>query len=223
MKKTILLLIFTIISSCTSKAQDEKWINTTKLCDSIKIENIKDNDYIFHFSKINLPAKKDNSLFKIFRNGSEIVGVISKDTILNINGTEYRKETNDKIANLNKFYTFQDCENENSLINISYEKDEDIFSLGLISMESRLKPKKISETEYELFFENIEGSISSNSFCEYARKNYSKNKKVGTLVFLSNNVLKINWIGFHDNKTKKIDKIVSEFEHSTELYFMSTL
>ena len=51
MKKTILLLLFAVISSCTSKAQDEKWINKNNLCDSIKIESIKDDDYIFHFRK----------------------------------------------------------------------------------------------------------------------------------------------------------------------------
>ena len=221
MKKTILLLLFVIISSCTSKAQDEKWINANKLCDSIKIENIKDNDYIFHFSKINLPAKKENSLFKIFRNGTEIVGVISKDTILNINGTEYKKEGIDKIGDLNKIYVFQDCEDENSMINFSYDKEENSFSLGLISMQSSLKSKKISETEYELYFDNIEGSNGSNSFCEYARKYYSKNKKVGTVKFLSNNVLKIYWIGFYDNKTKKKEILIPYFKNSTELYFKS--
>ncbi len=222
MKKTILLLLFAVISSCTSKAQDEKWINKNNLCDSIKIESIKDDDYIFHFRKINLPAKKENSLYKIFRNGSEIVGVISKDTILNINGIEYRKEKTDNLGNLSKDYVFQDCENENSLINFSYNNEDKSFSLSFGSLSTYFTAKKISNTEYEIFFDGIDGSISSSSFCEYARQFYSKNKKVGTVNFISNNVIKINWLGFYDNKTKKNDRLVPEFKGSTELFFMST-
>lgn len=220
-KKTILLLVFTIISSCTSKVQDEKWINKENLCDSIKIENVNGNDYLFHFSELNLPAKKENNLFKIYKDNSEMVGIISKDTILNINGIEYFKEEKDNIGELNKDWIYQNCTGDESVI-LSYDKEENYLTLSFGPIAAYMKFKKISDLEYELYCDSFDGNIGAASYCEYARQNFSKTKKIGTIHFISNNVLKINWVGYYDNKTMKTENVIPEFKNSTEFYFMSS-
>ena len=86
---------------------------------------------------------------------------------------------------------------------------------------NNFKQKKVSNTEYELFFDFTQGSISLNDYCDYINTNFSKKNKVCTIKFVSNNVVKIFWQGFYDNNRKEKINLFREFENSTEFYFMS--
>ena len=220
MRKSI--LYFLILFSSCSKGQTTKWINKEKLCDSIIIENISGNDFIFYYGKVGYVAKRENNLYKIYKDNNEVLGIIKKDSLLFINGIEYFKEQYDNVGNLNQSWKSENCFDENVDIRMAYyDYDKTIgWAIGS-SYGISFSFKKININNYDIYFTYAEGGNNSTDLVDYYNKSYSKIKRVGKIIFISNKVIKVSWEGLYNIKTKKIERGIPGLQGSTEVFFMA--
>lgn len=216
-----LLIISFILFSC-QKNENSKWYNSNNACDSLSINSVSNSEYVFKFGEISIPAFRDNNKFTLQANGKEAVALLQGDTILVINGDSYIKVLKDKIGNLSQNWESASCLNSDydNMI-IGYDKQSQLLNISEGPFQLNLKLKKISNSNFDLYFDSIDGSISLQETVKYVNENVDNNFKVGEIIFLSNKMIELNWIGLKDTKENKTETFLPFFkENNTTSYFL---
>lgn len=233
MKKFLSLLILIFCVSCVQKSKENqtntseskitesKYINSKKLCDSLKIEKISDIDYLLKISGKKISGKKVNSHY-VFKYNDKEFDFLIKNNLLYYNGNEYFLEETNSIGDLNQNWEMQICSDEEDVDygNYSYDKENNQFTISYGPYSLYLNVKKTINGNFDLFYDGIDGTITFNESGNNM-EDVDKNKKAGTIKFLSNKVIELDWKGLYHKKTGKTEKLIETFEQKGSIELMA--